>query len=153
MKRFAHLGQRGFTLIEIMVVVVILAILASFVVPNIMSAPGEARITKAHHDIRAIENALERYKLDNYRYPTTEQGLQALVTAPTAPPVPENWSSGGYLKDLPEDPWERPYQYLGAQDTGGRPQIFTLGADHRPGGEDQDADISNVSNADAATVP
>lgn len=143
MRRFARHSQRGFTLIEIMVVVVILAILATFIVPNIMGAPGEARITKAHHDIRVIENALERYKLDNYRYPTTEQGLQALVTRPTTPPIPENWKPGGYLKELPEDPWGRPYQYLGPRDTGGRPRIFTLGADHRPGGKGQNADISN----------
>jgi general secretion pathway protein G len=133
----------GFTLIEIMVVVVILGILAAFVVPNVMDNPEKARITKAKHDLRTIENALEMYKLDNYRYPTTEQGLEALVEEPTAPPEPKNWKSGGYLKDMPTDPWGNPYQYLGPQDTGGRVQILTLGADNRPGGEGQDADISN----------
>ncbi|MGD8430115.1 MAG: type II secretion system major pseudopilin GspG, partial [Ectothiorhodospiraceae bacterium] len=97
-QRLNRQAMSGFTLIEIMVVVVILGILAAFVVPNVMDNPEKARITKAKHDLRTIENALEMYKLDNYRYPTTEQGLEALVEEPTAPPEPKNWKSGGYLK-------------------------------------------------------
>lgn len=103
---------RGFTLIEIMVVVVILGILAAMVVPKIMSRPEQAKIVKAHQDILALENALDLYKLDNGFYPSTEQGLQALVTQPTDDPAPTNWKSGGYLKTLPIDPWDHPYQYL-----------------------------------------
>lgn len=133
----------GFTLIEIMVVVVILGILVAFAVPNIMDNPERARVTKAESDIRTIENALEMYKLDNYRFPTTEQGLQALVEEPTTPPEPPQWKQGGYLRELPSDPWGNPYQYLGPEDADGRPQIVTLGADGRPGGEGPDADIRN----------
>lgn len=135
--------QGGFTLLEIMVVVVILGILATFVVQNLASAPEKARITKANSDIRTLESALERYKLDNYRYPTTEQGLMALVKEPTTPPQPANWQKGGYIKDVPKDPWGNPYQYLGPQDNDGRPEILTLGADNRPGGDGPDRDISN----------
>ncbi len=103
---------KGFTLIEIMVVVVILGILASLIVPKIMSRPEQARIVKAKQDIRAIETALELYKLDNGFYPSTDQGLQALVTQPSSSPVPTNWKEGGYLREVPMDPWNRPYQYL-----------------------------------------
>jgi general secretion pathway protein G len=102
----------GFTLIEIMVVIVILGILASLIVPRIMSRPEEAKIVKAKQDVRAIESALELYKLDNGDYPTTDQGLSALVRKPSTNPVPMNWKSGGYVKDLPMDPWNKPYQYL-----------------------------------------
>lgn len=100
----------GFTLIEVMVVVVILGILASIIVPKIMDKPAEARIVKAKQDIRAIQSALEMYKLDNFVYPTTDQGLQALVTKPTTNPVPPHWKQ--YLDRLPMDPWDNPYQYL-----------------------------------------
>jgi general secretion pathway protein G len=102
----------GFTLIEIMVVVVILGILASLIVPKIMSRPEQARTVKAKQDIRAIETALELYKLDNGFYPSTDQGLQSLVKQPTTSPVPANWKIGGYLREVPMDPWNRPYQYL-----------------------------------------
>jgi general secretion pathway protein G len=102
----------GFTLIEVMVVVVILAILASIIVPKIMSRPEQAKMTKAKEDVLTLENALELYKLDNGFYPTTEQGLQALVEQPTTPPVPEHWLANGYIKELPNDPWGNPYQYL-----------------------------------------
>ena len=107
-----HLRTRysGFTLIEVMVVVVILGILASIIVPKIMDKPDEARIVKAKQDIRAVQSALEMYKLDNFVYPTTDQGLQALVTKPTTDPVPPHWKQ--YLDRLPVDPWENPYQYL-----------------------------------------
>jgi general secretion pathway protein G len=133
----------GFTLIEIMVVVVILGILVAFAVPNILDNPERARVTKAESDIRTIENALEMYKLDNYRFPTTEQGLEALVEEPRTPPEPPQWKAGGYLRELPTDPWGNPYQYLGPEDADGRPQILTLGADGRPGGEGPDADLYN----------
>ena len=95
----------GFTLIEVMVVVVILGILAALIVPKIMSRPEQARIVKVKQDIMAIQSALDLYKLDNGIYPTTDQGLQALVTEPTTPPVPREWKSDGYLQDLPIDPW------------------------------------------------
>ena len=105
-----RLQLSGFTLIEVMVVVVILGILASIIVPKIMDKPDEARIVKAKQDIRAIQSALEMYKLDNFVYPTTDQGLQALVTKPTTDPVPPHWKQ--YLDRLPIDPWDNPYQYL-----------------------------------------
>lgn len=103
--------QQGFTLIEIMVVIIILAILAAIVVPKIMSRPEQARMVKVKEDIAAIGNALSLYKLDNGTYPTTEQGLQALVKATTVPPIPTNFIAGGYLKSVPLDPWGQKYQY------------------------------------------
>src|SRR5438034_11596803 len=103
---------RGFTLIEVMVVVVILGILAAIIVPKIMSRPEQARIVKAKQDILAIESALDLYKLDNNTYPSTDQGLQALVTKPAISPIPANWKEDGYLKQLPEDPWGEAYQYV-----------------------------------------
>lgn len=102
----------GFTLIEVMVVVVILGILAAIVVPKIMSRPDQAKLVKAQQDILAIESALDLYKIDNDNYPTTDQGLRALVEKPTIEPKPSNWKAGGYLKQLPIDPWGKPYQYL-----------------------------------------
>lgn len=140
----AREGARGFTLIEIMVVVVILGILIAFAVPNIMDNPERARTTKAHHDIRTIENALEMYRMDNFRYPTTDQGLQALIAAPTAPPEPRNWKAGGYMRSLPRDPWGSDYEYTAPENAGERVRIFTYGADGRPGGEGEDAEISNL---------
>lgn len=122
--------HRGFTLIEIMVVIIILGILAAVVVPNIMSRPEEARITKAKQDIRALETALDLYKLDNFSYPTTEQGLDALVTAPTTPPVPKRYREEAYLKKVPVDPWENPYQYLSPGEHGAI-DIFSLGPDQQ----------------------
>ncbi len=104
--------ERGFTLIEIMVVLVILSILAAIMIPKIMSRPEEARITKARQDIRALDSALRLYKLDNYVYPSTDQGLEALVSKPTTEPVPQKWTPGGYLERLGNDPWRKPYQYL-----------------------------------------
>jgi general secretion pathway protein G len=131
---------RGFTLIEVMVVVVILSVLAAIVVPKIMSRPDEARATAARADIAGITQALKLYRLDNTFYPTTEQGLQALVTQPTTAPVPNNWKRGGYLDRMPKDPWGREYQYL---NPGLRSEIdvFSLGADGQPGGEGVNADI------------
>lgn len=133
---------RGFTLIEIMVVVVILSILAALAVPKIMSRPDEARITKAKQDIRAVESALKLYRLDNFRYPTTDQGLEALVNKPTTPPEPKNWKKDGYLDRLPLDPWGTPYQYLSPGEHGDF-DLYTLGADGQPEGEDTNADIGN----------
>ena len=134
--------QRGFTLIEIMVVVVILGILAALVVPQIISRPDEARVAKARQDIRAVESALKLYRLDNFRYPSTEQGLAALVDKPTSQPEPRNWKSGGYLDRIPKDPWGDVYHYRNPGEHG-EIDVYTLGRDGRPGGEESDADIGN----------
>lgn len=132
----------GFTLIEVMVVVVILGILAAIVVPRVLDRPDAARITKAKQDIRTLESALNLYKLDNISYPTTDQGLEALVHKPSTPPDPKNWKEGGYVDRLPTDPWQRPYQYL-TPGTHSITDIYTLGADGQPGGDGPDADIGN----------
>ncbi len=134
--------QSGFTLIEIMVVVVILSILAAIVVPRIMDRPEQARRVKARQDIRILENALRLYKLDNYRYPTTDQGLEALVEKPSTEPVPRKWKDGGYIDRLPKDPWGFSYRYLNPG-VHGEIDIYSPGADGKPGGEGIDADIGN----------
>src|SRR5690606_26663219 len=134
--------QRGFTLIEIMVVVVILGILAALVVPQIMSRPDQAKVTVARNDIKAISAALDMYKLDNYAYPSTLQGLEALVSKPSGSPPPRNWNPDGYLKRLPIDPWGNPYQYL-APGTRGAFDLYSLGADGRQDGTELNADIGN----------
>jgi general secretion pathway protein G len=132
----------GFTLIEVMVVVVILGILAAVIVPRVMDRPDEARITKVHNDLRAIESALNLYRLDNFHYPSTDQGLQALVEKPSGRPEAKNWKAEGYLDRMPVDPWGNPYQYLqpGKQ---GAIDIYSLGADGRVGGDGSSADIGN----------
>ena len=135
-------AQRGFTLIEIMVVVVILGILAALVVPQIISRPDEARVAKARQDIRAIESALKLYRLDNFQYPTTEQGIQALVEKPGIQPEPKNWKPGGYLDRVPQDPWGNNYRYRNPGEHG-EIDVYSLGRDNRPGGEGADADIGN----------
>lgn len=132
----------GFTLIEIMVVVVILGILAAIIVPRISDEPDKARAAKAKQDIRALEGALQLYKLDNFYYPSTQQGLEALVQKPSGDPPARNWKAGGYLGRLPKDPWGNPYQYL-SPGLKGDIDIFTLGADGKPGGEGVDADVGN----------
>ena len=134
--------QSGFTLIEIMIVVVILGILASIVVPNIMESPDEARKVKAKQDIRTLEGALNLYKLDNFNYPSTDQGLDALVQKPSGLPEAKNWKKNGYIKKLPKDPWGNDYLYL-SPGTQGTIDIFTYGADGRKGGDDTAADIGN----------
>ncbi len=134
--------QSGFTLIEIMVVVVILGILAAVVVPRIMDRPDQARITKASQDIRALENALRLYRLDNYFYPSTDQGLEALVERPTTQPEPRNWKEGGYIDRLPRDPWGHEYQYLNPG-VHGEIDVFSYGANGQPGGEGMNAEIGN----------
>ena len=136
--------QRGFTLLEVMVVVVILGILAALVVPKIISRPDEARIIAAKQDIASLMQALKLYRLDNHRYPSSEQGLQALVVQPTTAPLPPNWKAGGYLERLPKDPWGNPYQYLNPG-VHGEIDVFSLGADGAPGGEGNDADIGSWS--------
>lgn len=142
MKRARFEPQAGFTLIELMVVVAILGILAALVVPKIMSRPDEARVVAARQDISTLAQALKLYRLDNRRYPTTEQGLQALVTKPTLAPVPDNWKGGGYIEKLPLDPWSKPYQYLNPG-LHGEIDIFSFGADGVAGGQGVDADIGN----------
>lgn len=136
--------QRGFSLIEIMVVVIILGILASLVVPKIMSRPDDARIVKAKHDILGVQNALDLYRLDNGFYPSTDQGLDALVKKPATRPSPKNWKL--YLKSLPKDPWGRDYLYLNPGQHG-EIDIFTYGANGEPGGEGVNAEIGTW-NAD-----
>lgn len=134
--------QQGFTLIEMMIVIVIMGILASLIVPKIMGRPDEARVIAAKQDIASVMQALKLYKLDNQRYPTTEQGLQALVSKPSSPPVPPNWKSSAYLDKLPVDPWGNPYQYL-FPGVHGELDVFSFGVDGAAGGEGNDADIGS----------
>ena len=134
--------NKGFTLIELMIVVVILGVLAALLVPKIMSRPDDARKLAVQQDIATIGSALKLYRLDNGKYPTTQQGLQALVQKPTVDPIPSNWKDGGYLEKLPADPWGTPYNYLSP----GLKQefdILSFGADQKVGGEGVDMDISN----------
>ena len=127
--------QAGFTLIEILVVVMILGILAAIVVPNIMSRPKEARVAKARQDVRALEMALDLYKLDNFVYPTTDQGLEALVSKPTIPPVPNKYRKEAYLKKVPKDPWDNDYQYLSPGEHSAI-DVYSLGPDGVPSDDD-----------------
>ncbi|MEJ2792622.1 type II secretion system major pseudopilin GspG [Iodobacter sp. LRB] len=137
--------QGGFTLIEILVVITILAILGALVVPKIMNRPNEARVVAAKQDIRSVVQALKLYKLDNGRYPSTEQGLKALVEKPSAAPVPNNWKTGGYLEKLPKDPWGGDYLYL-SPGIKGEIDVMSYGADGQQGGEGTDADIGSWDN-------
>ena len=134
--------SKGFTLIELMVVLVILGVLAAMIAPKIMNRPDEARVMAATQDIASVVQALKLYRLDNLRYPSTEQGLQALVSKPTIEPIPGNWKSGGYLEKLPKDPWGTPYLYLNPG-RHGEIDVYSLGADGQPGGEGNDADIGS----------
>ena len=129
-------------MLEVMVVVAILGILAALVVPSIISRPDEARVIAAKQDIASLMQALKLYRLDNQRYPTTEQGLQALVARPATNPAPANWKAGGYVERLPKDPWGNPYQYLNPG-VRGEIDVFSLGADGAPGGEGNNADIGS----------
>lgn len=133
---------RGFTLVEIMVVVVIIGILGALVVPKLLGRTGESRVTAAKVDIATMMQALKLYKLDNQRYPTTEQGLNALITRPTAGPAANGWKEGGYIEKLPKDPWGNPYQYL-SPGLKGEIDVFSYGADGQPGGTGEDADVGS----------
>lgn len=134
----------AFTLIEVMVVVVILAVLAALIVPQVMGRPDEARMVAARHDIATISQALKLYRLDNGRYPSTEQGLAALVERPTLAPVPQNWKAGGYLQRVPKDPWGNAYRYL-HPGLHGEIDVLSFGADGASGGQGVDADIGSWS--------
>jgi general secretion pathway protein G len=136
-EKFSRRSSKGFTLVEVMVVVVILGILAAIIVPKIMSRPEQARVVKAKQDILAIQSALDLYKLDNSFYPTTDQGLASLVTKPTSNPTPRNWKSDGYLRQLPVDPWGENYQYVNDND---KLRIYSFG----PKGKDSNTEISNT---------
>jgi len=132
----------GFSLLELMVVVVILSILALVIVPRVIDRPDQARVVRARTDIAAISSAVQFYRLDNFRYPTTEQGLRALVTQPSGDPLPANWAANGYMERLPTDPWGQPYLYL-EPGVHGDFDVFSYGADGVAGGSDVNADIGS----------
>ena len=132
--------ERGFTLIEILVVLVIIGVLAALIAPNVLDRAGEAKVTAARTDVSNLVQALKLYKLDNQRFPTAEQGLEALVRKPTSGPVPNNWKP--YLDKLPKDPWGQPYQYA-SPGLHGDIDVFSLGADGKAGGEGNDADVGS----------
>ena len=134
--------QRGFTLIEIMVVMVILGLLVAVVAPNMLGKGDQARVTVAQTQIRELSNALDFYKLDNFSYPGTEQGLEALVSKPSGFPEPKNWNKDGYMKTVPADPWGNPYQYI-SPGVNGPFDLYSLGADGKEGGDEDGADIGN----------
>jgi general secretion pathway protein G len=138
--RATRAALRGFTLIELMVVLVIIGILAALIVPNVLDRADDARVTAARTDVNNLMQALKLYRLDNQRYPTAEQGLQALVAKPTTAPIPPNWKP--YLDKLPNDPWGRPYQYLNPG-VRGEIDVFSFGADGQAGGEGPNADIGS----------
>ena len=144
-RRDARKADRaGLTLVEMIVVLAIIALVAVLIVPNVIGRPDEARVTVARTDLKTIAAALSIYRLDNGDYPTTEQGLQALVTRPTAPPEPRSWASDGYLPDLPTDPWNKPYIYRSPGQTGAF-DLITYGKDGKEGGEGLDADLTDRS--------
>ena len=139
----AYTNNRGFTLIEIMVVVVILGILAAIVVPKLLDRPDQAKVTKAKVDMKGLEEALGMFKLDNGFYPSTDQGLEALVTIPDTGRIPQKYADGGYLKKVPLDPWNSSYVYLSPGLHSKNFDLISYGADGEPGGEGYDADINS----------
>ena len=139
---FNHRRQQGFTLLEIMVVIVILGLLVAVVAPNVLQNQDRAMVEKARADIAVLEQSLDMYKLDNHVYPTTDQGLMALVKAPQTGPQPKNYRSNGYIKRLPDDPWGNPYQYIQPGEHGPY-DLYSLGADGEEGGEELASDIVN----------
>jgi general secretion pathway protein G len=145
--RAARTGQRGFTLIEIMVVVIIIGLLAAVIVPTVINKVDDARISKAKTDIQALETALTMFRLDNSKYPTTDQGLQALAVQPTDPSI-RHWRVGGYLQRISKDPWGAEYQYQAPGTHGKEYDLYTLGADGQPGGDGVNADIGNWNIGD-----
>jgi general secretion pathway protein G len=134
--------QHGFTLIEILIVVVILSILAITVVPQFLDQPAKARVARAQSDVQELKTALSMYKLDNFSYPSTAQGLNALVSKPSGQPLAKNWKTGGYLERMIKDPWGNEYQYLNPGNHGAI-DIYSMGRDGQPGGEGDDADVGN----------
>jgi len=137
-----HRSARGFTLIEIMVVVVIIGLLAAVILPNVFGNVGKAQRTKAKSDIQALESALTMYKLDNFKYPSTDVGLSALTQRPNDPTV-KNWREGGYVRRISNDPWGNPYQYIFPGTHGQEYDLYSFGADGQEGGEGENADIGN----------
>lgn len=135
-------GEEGFTLVELMVVIVIIGLLATVVVINVLPSQDQAMMEKARADVRLLEQGLEMYRMDNLTYPTTDQGLEALVDAPDGLARPERYRTGGYIRRLPDDPWGNPYQYVFPGENGTF-DVYSLGADGRLGGEDLNADIGN----------
>jgi len=142
-----RLRERGFTLIEIMVVVIIIGLLAAVIVPEVIHRVDDARVAKAKQDIQALETALTMFRLDNSKYPTTEQGLKALVEQPTDPSI-RHWRPGGYLQHVSRDPWGNDYQYASPGQHSKDYDLYSLGADGQPGGEGNDADIGNWNMSD-----
>ncbi len=140
--RLANARQTGFSLIELIAVVAILGILAAVVAPKIFDQPGKARVAAAKNDVKSIVGALQIYKLENFSYPSTDQGLMALVEQPTGEPEAPNWQEGGYLDRMPKDPWNRDYLYLSPGENG-EIDVYSLGRDGQTGGEGEDADIGN----------
>jgi general secretion pathway protein G len=138
---------RGFTLIEIMVVVIIIGLLAAVIVPTVINKVDEARVVKAKQDIQSLETALTLFRLDNSKYPTTEQGLNALVSQPTDPTI-KHWKPGGYLQRVSKDPWGFDYQYVNPGTHGKDYDLYTMGADNAPGGDGINADIGNWNIGD-----
>jgi general secretion pathway protein G len=139
--------QQGFSLLEIMVVVVIIGILVATIAPNLFGETERARLTRVKVDITALEEALERYKMDNFNYPSTDQGLEALVSKPAVPPEPRNYKPQGYIRRLQKDPWGNDYLYVSPGQNGPY-DIFTLGADNKVGGEGENRDIGNWNLAE-----
>ena len=146
-KRTRPMAQGGFSLVEILVVLVIMGLLISVVAPTVLNQADDARVQKVQADFKAIGTALKLYRLDNYVYPTSEQGLEALVEASTLDPEPRNFKKGGYLPELPLDPWGRPYLYLSPGENG-EFDLYSLGADGLSGGEGQNADVGNWKSTD-----